>query len=731
MSGRLFIYLIALLAPVAAADTDKQPLTLEAIYHPENKVDFVDNAPRLSWLEDGRHVTQQRRLPQGGGMEVVKIDAETGDESPLLDRKAIEEAFSKLPGFGRDQLRAAGRARTAAEGPERKALLFDLFDDLYHLEIGGDVVRLTEAPGREDEADYSPDGRMVSFVRNHDVYVVDVKDGRERKVTQGGSEEIYNGILDWVYQEEIYGRGNFRGYWWRPDSSALAFLRLNEAPVPSFTVIDHLETHLRHEDTRYPKAGDPNPTVKLAVVAVAGGDPAWLDLSRYETGEFLIVNVGWTPDGKSVVFQVQNREQTWLDLCLGNPSNGEVTTVLHETTPAWVNEMGPPRWLSDGSFLWFSERTGYKHLYHYSAKGELLGAVTSGKWETTSFYGVDQAGWVYFSATERSPIGSDVYRVKLDGSGLKRLSEAPGTHRANFNPQCTLFLDSWSDANTPTQLRLYRSDGSLVRVIFQDQEPTLSHYILSEPEFFQVPTRDGFLMEAMLIKPPDFDPSRKYPVMSYTYSGPHAPQVHNSWGGTTFLWHQYLAQQGYLIWVCDNRSASGKGSVSTWPIHHNLGELELRDLEDGLTWLKSKPFVDGQRIGIWGWSYGGYMTSYALTHSEMFKIGIAGAPVTDWTLYDSVYTERYMGTPQSNPEGYERSSPRRAAANLHGKLLILHGTTDDNVHMQNTIQFIKALQEADKPFQLMLFPQNRHGIRDPQQVWHMRQLMTRFILDNL
>jgi dipeptidyl-peptidase-4 len=270
-----------------------------------------------------------------------------------------------------------------------------------------------------------------------------------------------------------------------------------------------------------------------------------------------------------------------------------------------------------------------------------------------------------------------------------------------------------------------------VRVIEENEVEVLSEYKLSRPEFLQVETRDGFVMEAMMIKPPDFDSSKKYPVMSYTYSGPHAQSVRNRFGGTTLMWHQMLAQKGYIIWICDNRTSSGKGVQSTWKAYKRLGELELQDLEDGLNWLKSQPYVDGARIGLWGWSYGGFMTSYALTHSKSFKIGIAGAPVTDWRLYDSIYTERYMAMPQNNPDGYKETSAVEAAADLHGKILLIHGTIDDNVHMQNTIRFVEELQKAGKDFQLMVYPKSRHGVRNPNQVLHLRTMMTNFILDNL
>jgi dipeptidyl-peptidase-4 len=358
--------------------------------------------------------------------------------------------------------------------------------------------------------------------------------------------------------------------------------------------------------------------------------------------------------------------------------------------------------------------------------------VTDGRWEVRSVYGVDEAsGTVFFGGTERSHVGNDVYRVKLDGSGLTRLSGPAGSHGATFSPSFTHYIGTWSDLTTPTQTRLHKADGSEVRVIERNEIAALAQYRLAKPELLQVKTRDGFVMEAMMIKPPDFDPSRKYPVYQQTYAGPQAPQVRNGWGGTNYLYHQFLAQQGLIIWICDNRSASGKGAESTWAAYQRLGETELADIEDGIAWLKQQPWVDGTRIGINGWSYGGFMTSYALTHSKSFAMGIAGGSVTDWHLYDSIYTERYMRMPQNNPDGYARTSVIGAAKDLSGRLLLIHGLMDDNVHAQNTMKLAYELQKAGKPFELMLYPLSRHGVRDPLLVKHMRQTMVDFIMRTL
>jgi dipeptidyl-peptidase-4 len=502
--------------------------------------------------------------------------------------------------------------------------------------------------------------------------------------------------------------------------------------VPKYTIVDDIPYRPVVETWDYPKAGDPNPTVRLGIVGSAGGTVRWVDTGKYASIEFLIVNVAWTPTSQSVAYQVQNREQTWLDLNLADRASGASTTVLRESSKTWVDENGSPTWLTDGSFLWLSERSGWRHVYRHKADGSLVKQITDGKWEVRTLHGIDQAGgWIYFSGTERSPIGRDVYRVRLDGTGLQRLSSAAGTHTARFGPSYTFYLDTWSDVTTPPQVRVHRSDGSQVRVIDANPVAALGQYRLAKPEFMQVGTRDGFLMEAMMIRPPDFNPSQRYPVYQFTYGGPHTQLVLNAWGGNEFMFHQMLAQRGIIVWICDNRTASGKGAESTWPVYRNFGEIELRDVEDGLAWLSKQPYVDRSRIGIHGWSYGGYLTAYALTHSTTFAMGIAGGTVSDWRDYDSIYTERYMGLPQDNPEGYRKSAPRFAATDLHGRILLIHGTIDENVHPQNTLQFAYELQKANKPFQMMLYPKSRHGITEPQLVRHMRGVMFDFIMANL
>jgi dipeptidyl-peptidase-4 len=724
----------AFLFVAGAAEAQHKPLSVEAIYDPARRVDFGSSAPAsLTWIDESRYLCVKRigsSTARKAPREWLVVESATGRSSPLFEAARMEQALAALPGVTREEAAAASRSEDLVLNAVKTAALATIADDLYTYEFStGRAMRLTTSSDAEEEATFSPDGALVAFVRKNNLYVIETATQRERPLTSDGTEDVLNGKLDWVYQEEIYGRGRFRAYWWSPDSKRIAFLQIDERPVPKYTVVDHIPYRPALEVSGYPKAGDPNPTAKLGVAGVAGGAVKWVDLSPYAPVEFLIVNVDWTPDSRGIAYQVQDREQTWLDLNIASAAANTTSRVLRETTKAWVNQLGNPAWLKDGSFLWFSERSGFQHLYHYRTDGTLVRQVTSGRWDAQTLYGVDEAnGFVYFAATEHSPIGTDIYRVRLDSTGLMRLSRQDGTHRGTFSPSFSQYIDSWSSFMTPPQLRLHRADGAEVRVIDANPAPTLAEYRLSKPELLQVKTRDGFVMEALMIRPPDFDPSRRYPVFQHTYGGPGAPQVVNRWGGTSFLFYQLLAQQGIIVWMCDNRSASGKGVESAWPIYGRLGELELRDIEDGIAWLKQQPYVDGSRIMLEGWSYGGFMTSYALTHSTSFAGGIVGAPVTDWGNYDTIYTERYMKMPQNNSQGYAATAPAKAAANLHGKMLLVHGITDDNVHVQNSVQFAYELQKAGKPFELMTYARSRHAFDDPKLIFHLRKTMFDFVM---
>lgn len=713
----------------AIVQAQEKLLSIDDIYDPAKRVAFSGRPLQIrGWTKDGVSYKQFT------GGQMVGVNALNGKPTELYDTKKFVSILTQTDGFSLDEANKIGQTPFPQFNEAGTAILINHNNDVWIYDIpGGTVKRLTNNKEEELEADFSPDGKMVSFVKGMNLFVVEVASGKEKQLTRDGGEKILNGYLDWVYEEELYGRGNKRGYFWSPDSHFIAFLRTDENPVPKFVLTDDTVTDQRVENTDYPQAGDPNPLVTLAIADVDDAKVRFVDLSKYEPENFLISRVAWSPDSKAVVFQAQDREQTFIDLNAANTTDGKYTTLFNERTAAWTEAIDNPVYLKDGSFIWQSERDGFRHLYHIAKDGRMMRQITKGRWEVGEFYGVDEKnGWAYFSARgEKDWIGNYIYRIKLDGSGLKRLTETAGTHRADFNPTFTHFIDSWSDINTPPQTRLYRADGTLEKVLDENKVDVLKDYKLGKPDFLKVKTRDGFEMEAMMIKPPDFDPSKKYPVFAFTYSGPHAPSVRNGWGGSQMMWHQMLAQKGYIIWICDNRTASGKGVESTWAVYKKFGQTETQDLQDGFDYLKSLPYVDGERLGMWGWSYGGFMTSYFMTHTKTLKMGIAGGLVGDWALYDSIYTERYMLMPKNNPDGYEKNSVIGAAKNLNGRLLIIHGVMDNNVHMQNSIKLVYELQKAGKQFDFMPYPTQQHGVRNPLQVKHLYTMMADYVLKNL
>jgi dipeptidyl-peptidase-4 len=678
-------------------------------------------ATHLEWLPDGS-LLQTRR--EGNKVALLNLEPATWGAKPLLDADRLQAAL--VTAGAPERVAKAALERGAFSWNEgHSAFLLTVAEDLFRVDVkGASAKRLVG--GKPEEPTFSPDGSQVAYLRGNDIYRVDIATAQETRLTTGGSETVFNGRLDWVYQEELYGRGGFRAFWWAPDSKRLAYLSLDETKVPTFTLMDDRFQPQRALKARYPQAGEPNPIARLGIVDLAGRT-TWTQ-DPYPGQETLIVQVGWDPSGHLLAMH-QDRIQSWLDLRGYEGATSKM--LIHESRSAWQERLPLPHYLPDGGFLWESERSGHRHLYHYGRNGRLTGPVTAGDWDVRHLHGTDPKGaFVYFDATERSPIGLDAYRITLDGKGLTRLTEQPGTHRVRFNASCTAFLDTWSDIHTPPQQSLQDGSGKRLRLIDANPSEQLATLKLGKVSFQQVKTRDGFPMETMLVLPADFDPAKKYPVFQYIYGGPAAPMVRNAWS-RDMLWYQFLAQQGIATWICDNRSASAKGLASAYGIHRNLGVQELQDQLDGHAWLKAQGWADLDRMCLDGWSYGGFMTTYALTHSKAWKLGIAGAPVVDWSLYDSIYTERYMGLPADNRAGYEASSVVKAAANLSGRLLLLHGTLDDNVHPQNSVMLIDALQKAGHPIQIVLLPGSDHSPRAPQHNWARYQAMWDFISKNL
>ncbi|MBX7102465.1 MAG: DPP IV N-terminal domain-containing protein [Gemmataceae bacterium] len=677
-------------------------------------VSFGGNPARdFDWLEDGEHFLQTKDA------QLLKVHARTGKSSPFIDRKLLSKSLranadiaesadelSRRPSLQMDS------ARSAALFNHKKDLYLGFFD-------GSPAVRLTRDQTAGEFATLGPRSRSVARTLNGNLFVSSPA-LEDRRLTNDGGLAVLNGRADWVYEEEVFDRAG-PAFWWSPDARRLAFIRFDDSPVHTYSVVNHIPTRLDVEKYPYPKAGDPNPTVRLGIAQIpdvsdkslARPDTVeptvrWVSLPGYDPGDMIIQRVGWL-DAEMAYAYISNRIQTWYDI-VAIPQTGESPRVLfRETTKAWVDNTGPLHTLPGGDFLFLSDRTGWRHAYRYGKDGLLRNAVTAGDWEARKILQVDAAGgWVYLLATKDSPIGTNVYRAKLDGSAIERLTPETGSHSASFNATGTMFIDTVSALESAGQVRLRAADGTLVRVL--DSNPTYvrEEYRLGKVEAVEVPL-DDFTTQGIVVYPPDFDPTRKYPVWVKTYAGPHMPTVSDSVGAVRLDDH-LLAALGIIVFKVDPRGASGRGAQSSWTSYRQLGVQELRDLETAVAWLGKNPWVDSKRIGLSGHSFGGYITAYALTHSKVFCAGVSGAPVTDWRLYDSIYTERYMGLPADNAKGYDVSSVVKAAGQLHGKLLLIHGMMDDNVHVQNSAQLIQALQRADKDFEVMVYPTSRHGI---------------------
>lgn len=677
----------------------------------QDQLRFEDTRKSLRWeagAPSATFVSGGRYVQYSSGKVSRCIDPVTG-ESVDVEKDAARPAPSKQPvallhdgQLWVDDVVVRGRRR--GRGPRRKP---------SQAAVSLGEVDLARGPITELRA--SPVGQRVSYVQHNDLYLA--SRGSVWRVTDDGGPEKFHGKLDWVYQEELYGRGDFQGHWWSPDGSRCAFLSLDEAPVRAFTVIDHVpadyldkERSVVSEVTNYPKAGDPNPFASLSIAHCERDAVVRCDLSRFP-GDLLVVRVDWTPDGSKLLATIQDRIQTWAELCAIDPDTGEVTTWIREESPTWVNRPSAPRWLADGTFLWLSERTGYQHVYRYKPGGELIETSTSGDWQVRSIVRVDEpARLLWFEGTKDGATGRHLYRVSFDGAGLICLTPGVGTHGFTLGEDDRFVIDRWSSMEHPTIVRvLDAATGELVRELGRATKGAADRYAFSEKKRLSISARDGYPLDASAQLPPDWAPNERYPVFLPTYSGPDAPSVRDRWSHSTY--YQFLAQQGFIVLQCNVRSASGRGQKHTGACYRQLGVQELRDLEDAIDHVCAEYGGDAARVAISGWSYGGFMAAFALTHSDKFALGLAGAGVHDWRLYDTIYTERYMRTPQENKEGYERTSVVRAAKHLRGQLVLIHGTKDDNVHMQNTMQLLWELQRANQQnVELMVYPRSRHGL---------------------
>ena len=706
--------LLSASVPLDAAPPEK--LTIERI-HSEPALSGTP-PQRLMWHPDGKRLTFLRRT--GETQDLMALDPARGGEQLLLDGAKL-----KTPGETPRPLSLAA----ASWLPDGGTLLVPAQGDVFTVDLKtGAVHALVQTKEAEQYAEASPDGRRVAFVRGSDLYVVEVASGRETRLTQGGSDTLLNGTLDWVYEEELASRSG-QAFVWGPDSATIAYLQLDQSRVPRFPIVDFLPVTNEVEWQRYPKAGAPNSVVRVGVVAIDKDGRAGAErlVSFQPDDVYVLPQLGFTPDSKGVLFQHLNRAQNELELRLvpvpASPSEplGTPRTILREQSKAWLNTFAAPRFLKDGRrFLWMSERDGYAHVYLCELSGSCR-AVTQGPWIVdgrTSFTGSgpgvvldERTGFLYFTATEKDPRERHLYRIRLDGTGRQRLTQEPGTHRTLVSPDGRFYADTWSNVATPPRAFVASQDGTRRHVLDANANPPILGFERGAIEWVELEAPGGTRLYGSLLKPEDFDPSRRYPVILSVYGGPQSQTVTNSWGHISPR-DSLLASRGFLVMKLDNRGMAGRGTAFEFPLHRQMGKVELEDQLKGVEYLKSLPYVDPARIGITGWSYGGYLTLYALTHApDVFRAGVAGAPVTDWKFYDTIYTERYMGTPAGNPQGYEASSPLAKAGALTADLLLIHGSSDDNVHLANTLSFVAALIKAGRPYALHVHPRQLHGFR--------------------
>jgi len=584
--------------------------------------------------------------------------------------------------------------------------------------------QLTQSPEElEQNPTLSPDGNYVAFTRKGDLYAVEVSTGEEIRYTDDGTDVIYNGWSSWVYYEEILGRStNYKAFWWSPDSKRIAFMRFDDTQVPMFPIYASPGQHGYLEQTRYPKAGDPNPEVRVGFVEVTGSPVVWADFNEKDDQYF--GQPYWSFDSESIMVQWMNRDQTNLKFYAVNPVSGVKSEIYNESQDTWINLDHAERitYLEDNKhYILKSDKTGWAHYYLYSLDGQLINPITTGEWQVTSINHIDEKNKVlYFSARKESSVNIDFYRVDFNGKNMKRLSFGDYSHQVKVSPDGNYFITTYSNIHTPVRTTLLNNKGKVIRELADSKSPDFDTYKVARRAYFTLPSDDGkFQLPVIITYPTDFDESKEYPVIMSVYGGPDAGSVRNTWKGVT---GEYWAQEGIIQIECDHRASGHYGKQGVAWLHRNLGNWELVDYITVAKWLKAKPWVDSEKLLITGHSYGGYMTCLALTKgAEYFDFGIAGAPVTSWELYDTHYTERWMDTPQDNPEGYKNGSILPYVDQYKGRLRIMHGDLDDNVHMQNTMQLVDALTDRDVPFELMIYPGSRHGFDRSKSAYDFKE----------
>ena len=592
---------------------------------------------------------------------------------------------------------------------------------------------LTKVLENVQEPTFSPDGTKIGYAKENDLFIYDIASKAITQVTTDGKKnEIINGITDWVYEEEF---AFVRAFDWSADSKKLAFIRFDESKVPQFSMdMYQKDLYPTSQTFKYPKAGEKNSEVSLHIFEVGSKSAKKINLGNYS--DFYIARMKWTNDANILSAQVLNRHQDNLDLIFVDGTTGTAKVVLNEKDKAYVDVTDNLTFLKDNSFIWTSEKDGFNHIYLYDKTGKLKNQVTKGKWEVTSYYGFDEkTKTVFYQSVENGSTVRDVYKISLDGKKKVKLSSQVGTNGATFSPDFTYYINTYSSVTTPPTYTLNSSkDGKQAQEIVNNTAlvEKIKKYDLPTKEFFELTTEKGHKLNAWMIKPKDFDANKKYPVFMYQYSGPGSQEVANNWLDTNDMWFMMLSQQGYITVCVDGRGTGYKGADFKKCTQKELGKFEVEDQIDAAKVIGNYAYVDKSRIGIFGWSYGGFMSSNCLFKgADVFKMAIAVAPVTNWRFYDSVYTERYMQTPQENASGYDENSPINHVSKLKGNFLLIHGTADDNVHVQNSMQMIEALVQANKQFDWAIYPDKNHGIYGGKTRIQLFNKMTNYIKEKL
>lgn len=731
MRSLLFAALSAACVPVMA-DT----LTIDRIFGGGSLDGPTPRALKIS--PDSSRVTFLRaKSDDQNRLDLWEYHLADGQLRRLVDADTLEPkgggALSEAEKARRERTRTAALSGIVSYqwSPDGKRLLFPLGDALYLYEPGANAdtaLRKLDTGGAAVDARISPKGGFVSFVREQNLWVIDLADGKARALTHDGGGTVHNGEAEFVAQEEM---DRSSGYWWAPDDSAIAFERYDEADVPVARRFEVYPDRTEIVEQRYPAAGGANVRVRLGLVSPQAGELRWIDLGT--NPDVYLARVDWLPDGQRVSYQLMQRDQQRLDLRVVDVATLEQRTLLTETSATWVNLNDDLRFVGKDRFVWGSDRSGFHHLYLYRLDGSLLHAISAGRWNVDGVLGIDERdGRIYVDSNRDFVPDRQVYALKLDGSDAEapqRISREDGTHTAVFAKDAKLYLDTYSAPTVPPQVSLRKADGSLVTWIEPNRLDEAHPYArfrdsLVEPEYGTVKAGDGQDLHYRLIKPLGFDPARRYPVFVFYYGGPHRQRVTRDWGDH-FL--QYMAQHGYVVFTLDNRGTSRRERRFTDAIFRQLGNVEVEDQISGLHWLKQQPWVDGARIGVFGWSYGGYLTTMLLAKaSDEVAGGVAVAPVTDWSLYDTFYTERYLGRPQDNAAGYIRSGTFAWLDGLTAPLLLVHGMADDNVLFTHSTRLMAALQERGTPFELMTYPGGKHGLSTPAMKKHAYTLIADF-----